>query len=459
MASDLVMATMSVSTSTVLSESQQKENVNKNISVKNQIQNCITPTAVVVEVPRDSPLIDRGSVCRRLGFGFLLSIMDVVLGCIASVLFALFTFLLLGLNKDLMSEIGGGLCSHFGIASISLFFGLLDDRFIAWAHRKNIPVPLFNFIFLTICLCTYIPLYLLEYLAIVNVFQINSKTDQMAGVWAITFRQQLLFLSFNLPNAFLGGNIIPGLSGWRYMVFIHVVSFFVWFLFIDKILTQTLFWTPQNPKLTDYGGYKVLGGMIQTFLMSSLNFLSIYRFLVREILSKMSPGERLANILPPLVAYSVLQWAFLYGLNSAVFPASNFYMRANAVWKNISMSWIGFQVVGFRLSGPMWHGLCRMYDPFTNQLRHSKYGIAFYIFLAVILGHIYGFIFYLFFHYVSWPYIWSGLFNMKFGDSNMLERLDFTLPFSVGTIFLAVYNNDVYYKRGNWGCLQLKCEE
>lgn len=436
--------------------------MNISISAKDQTPNCVNPAAIVVEVPHDSPLIDRGSVCKRLGLGFLLSIMDIVLGCAASVLFALFTFLLLGLNKDLMGEIGGGLCSHFGIASISLFFGLLDDRFIAWTQTKNIPVPLFNFVFLTICLAMYIPLYLLEYLSIVTVFQIDRKTNQMAGVWAITFREQLLFLTFNLANAFFGGNVIPGLSGWRYMVFMHVVSFFVWFLFIDKILTQTLFWVPtiSSPTPpTDYRGYKLLGGMIQTFGMSTLSFLSIYRFLAREILSKMSPGKRLGYVLPPLAAYSVLQWTFLYGLNTAAFQGRTFYERASGVWSNISMSWVGFQVVGFRLSGPMWHGLCRIYDPFTNQLRHSRYGVALYIFFAIILGHVYGFVFYLFFHYVSWPYIWSQIFGMKFADNDMLNRLDFTLPFSLGTIFLAVYNNDVYYRRGNWGCCQLKCEE
>lgn len=48
---------------------------------------------------------------------------------------------------------------------------------------------------------------------------------------------------------------------------------------------------------------------------------------------------------------------------------------------------------------------------------------------------------------------------MTFADDDMLARLDYTLPFSLGTILLAVYNNDVYYKRGNWGRFQLNCEE
>lgn len=450
---------MSASASTFLGGSQNKESINMTVSVQEQTSNCINPAAIVVEFPRDSPFLDRGSICKRLGFGFLLSILDFVLGCAASVLFALFTFAILGFNKPLMSEIGGGLCAHFGVASISLFYGLMDDRFIAWAHSKNIPVPLFNFVYLVICLVLYIPLFFIEYLAMVAMFQIDRSTNYAPAVWSITFREQLLFMSFNLPSAILGGNVIPGLHGWRYMIFIHAVSFFVWFIFVDKILTQTLFWTPDLPPFTNYEGYRLLGGLMQTFGMGALSFLSIYRFLVREILSKMSPGERLGYVLPAMSAYAVLQWAILYGLNTLAFPNATFHARAGGVWSDISISWVGFQVVGFRLSGPMWHGLCRVYDQFTNQLRHNKCGIVLYIFFSVVLGHVYGFLFYLFFHYVSWPYIWSNLFGMTFADEDMLARLDFTLPFSVGTIFLAVYNNDVYYKRGNWGCFQLKCEE
>lgn len=453
------MTTMSGSVSTALGESRYKENINMAISATDQISNSVNPATIVVEFPRDSPFIDRGSVCKRLSIGFSLSLLDFVLGYAASVLFAVFTFIVLGLNKSLMNEIGGGLHAHFGVASISLFFGLLDDRFISWTQKKNIPVPMFNFIFLLICLVTYVPLYLLEYLTIAAVFQVDRSTNHMPAVWAITFREQLLFLIFNMTNAFLGGNVIPGLSGWRYMVFVHAVSFFIWFLFVDKILTQTLFWTPELPRFTDYEGYKLLGGMMQTFVMGTLSFLSIHRFLVREVLSKLSPGKRLSYVLPPFLGYAVLQWATLYGINVLAFPKATLYARANAVWSNISMSWVGFQIVGFRLSGPMWHGLCRVYDPFTNQLRHNRYGIVLYIFFSVILGHLYGFFFYLLFHYVSWPYIWSRFFGMTFADDDMLARLDYTLPFSLGTILLAVYNNDVYYKRGNWGRFQLNCEE
>lgn len=101
------MTTMSGSVSTALGESHYKENINMAISATDQVSNSVNPATIVVEFPRDSPFIDRGSVCKRLSIGFSLSLLDFVLGYAASVLFAVFTFIVLGLNKSLMNEIGG----------------------------------------------------------------------------------------------------------------------------------------------------------------------------------------------------------------------------------------------------------------------------------------------------------------------------------------------------------------
>ncbi|TNJ30240.1 hypothetical protein GMRT_14221 [Giardia muris] len=394
---------------------------------------------------------------RRFGLGFMWYCLDFVLICFGSWIFLLLFFLLSGLNKKTYEDFIGGYSAHYGFVGLTLFYTLCDPPVIDFLRSLNVPVPIFNMIYLTIVVLLTIPAYLMEYHSFKFFFRATPDEHHSNLVFSIILHEQLTFIIFTLCYAGFGSKQLP-YAGWRYTIVMHAVCLLVWLNFVDRVFHRDWFQSPDpNNRYTGFEGYQLIGSTFQTFSMSTLSFLSINRFLVSEILNNMDYCQRFSYVFPALLLYGIIQWFSMFGVVTLMYPDSDVYARPGEIWNLITMTWLGFQVVGFRLSPALWNAMCRRCDGLTCSYTHSKCGVFGYIVVTVILGHLTSIFFYLFFQHVTWPIVWLKILGLE--DIPPLGRPSYVFPFFIGSTLLMFYNNDVYYRRGNWGRCTCNVEE